>query len=137
VIGDANSHERPGALIEASGGGDVRQTRSTREAMWRHWIAHNATVRSPATELSSVLQLAHTVPTVRFRVPFERDDRSQRSSNLLVVHHPWKGGDVGGDEGDEDDNRPPYTLWTCRLRTGCRCKSLSINTLSEDDKGYF
>ncbi len=40
-------------------------------------------------------------------------------------------------EGDEDDNRPPYTLWTCRLRTGSRCKSLSINTLSEDDKGYF
>ena len=32
-------------------------------------------------------------------------------------------GRVAMSEGDEDDNSTPYTLWTCRLRTGCCCKS--------------
>ena len=49
----------------------------------RHRIAHNATVRSPATESSSVNQMAHTVLAVRFRVPFEQDDRSQWCSNSI------------------------------------------------------
>ncbi len=51
--------------------------------MLRHRIAHNATVRSPATESSFVYQMAYSVPAVRFRVPFDQNDRSQRCSNSI------------------------------------------------------
>jgi hypothetical protein len=59
-----------------------RETRPTGEATRRHRIVHNATVRSRATESSFVCQMAHSVPAVRFRVPFD-----QRSSSPTVFEH--------------------------------------------------
>ena len=44
-------------------------------------IAHTATSRYHSTETSSVRQMACTVPAVRFRIPFDYTDRSQRGSN--------------------------------------------------------
>lgn len=58
-----------------------RETRPLRDALIRHRIAHNAPGERRATELPSECQMACTMPALRFRVRFDIDDRSQRSSN--------------------------------------------------------
>ncbi len=134
MIGDAKPRERPGPPDRCVRGGDVRQSRPTEGPRFATGSRHNATVQSPATESSFVLPDGLPRACCAISSSVRSEDRSQRCSNLFADLYPRKGGDV---RRRRRRQQPPYTLWTCRLRTGCCCKSLSINTLSEDDKGYF
>lgn len=131
MIGDAKPRENQMPPDRSPEGNDVRQSRPTGGATgWRTTpqSGHGRTSRRPCSRwLTQCLQCDFEFRSNRKIGP---NGVRTRSEHLV---HGW----AAIVEDDEDDNRPPYTLWTCRLRTGCRCKSLSINTLSEDDKGYF